>query len=293
MDLFLRQAQKNGLKVALGLEQYLEKELPWHRIEEVITRFKNHPALLCWYVIDEPEDERHSMTPEYIDALCERVRIADPYHPTMVLTMPSPKTYYEWAHIPDIFATDIYPHNSRKPCTWISTVTDIAKRATRNKKPLWIVLQSMKWDEKPAPTPIELRCMTYLAVNHGANGIWYFRYHDPKEREAKSQSPALLEAMRNLGGELHSLTPVFLHGNTDTSRLVTDRATIDLSVKKYGGKTYAIAVNTLDRSSHVEFTLEWSSSEVSVLFESRTIRPVKNRFLDTFDPYDVHIYVME
>lgn len=67
---------------ALGLRviPWLDGNIPLERLREHLTTLRSHPALLCWYVFDEPSGERFAEA----DARLKLAHELDPSHPALI-----------------------------------------------------------------------------------------------------------------------------------------------------------------------------------------------------------------
>ncbi|MBT3376018.1 MAG: hypothetical protein HN742_17380 [Lentisphaerae bacterium] len=141
-----------------------------------IKRYANHPAVMCWKIIDEPEG-RPEIADEVPDVYAQ-LRNADPNHP-IELTLCSPPTFGFWADFCDIMQVDPYPI-PRNPLTMVSDWVSGAVAGLKPWQNLTAVLQS-GWTQHPfnQPTPEQARCMVYLSLIHGAKGIFWYSFRDP------------------------------------------------------------------------------------------------------------------
>lgn len=91
----------------------------------------------------------------------------------------------------DVTGADIYPvpegtgHNNleNKTISCVGEYTDLCRKLTWGRKPVWMVLQAMGWSEgggrklnaaSPRPNEKQLRFMVWNAITHGATGIFWF-----------------------------------------------------------------------------------------------------------------------
>ncbi|MGD9496802.1 MAG: carbohydrate binding domain-containing protein [Armatimonadota bacterium] len=141
-----------------------------------IEAYADHPAVLCWKIIDEP-DLRPEM-PEQVAEAYATLKAADPAHP-IELTLCQPPGFGFWANFCDIMQVDPYPL-PRYPLTMVSDWVDTAMAGLEPWQNLTAVLQS-GWTHTPfnQPTPEQARCMVYLALIHGAKGIFWYSFRDP------------------------------------------------------------------------------------------------------------------
>jgi hypothetical protein len=276
---FLDAATASGLKVIF----WADRNVPIATLESWIVGLKDHPALIMWYVYDEPTTsaEWQEANDKY-----NLARTTDPNRPAMVnVTGRSVDISQDWAS--DVLSMDNYPIGSPSGGSItefgvkVETLSQVAAAAG---KPSWSWLQNMGYAYfcSREPTGAEAECMAYLTLIHGSRGIMYF-----------SQKPRTIEQwneLRLLTDEVNTLTPAL--SSTDTAPTVSASSpSIHLLSKSYGGRNYVIAVN--ESPLPVTATLT-SSAAVSVpatvLFENRNVGIVNGGLTDTFAGYQRHVY---
>jgi hypothetical protein len=95
---YLDAAQAAGVKVFMGIprERFFARD--WNAIQQWVAALMDHPALLVWYLMDEPELGQWKLTPSLLRQLKDTVKAVDPFHPTAVVyCMPHDGQY--WAAI--------------------------------------------------------------------------------------------------------------------------------------------------------------------------------------------------
>lgn len=257
-------------------------------VKKIILAFKNHPALLGWYLGDTPPvkyTEELKKDLKMHKFVYDLVKELDPHHIAWSCIHGQVSGMFpEYLEITDVVSTDHYPI-SADLSTRVSKWTDEASLLAEGKKPVWIVPQAFGAQEHwfGEPTPDELRCMTYLAITHGAKGIFYFCYKPLYQRFWKE--------IGKLAKEIKKITPVLLSPTHKRGVLVNSRL-IHTLLKEYNGKRYLIAVNSARKKIDAAFTFnpKWGS-KVKVLFENRKINcSIRGHLKDIFVGYDVHIY---
>ena len=136
------------------------------RIEQEVRTFRDHPALLSWYVSDEPDGQ--FIAPEELADAVALIRKLDPHHPiSMVFVDPKPSLPYQ--DLLDIVMTDPYPIPGNSVVNAGEYLQKL-KEFYQFKKHIWIVPQAFGGQEywSREPTPNELKAMVYLGVVHGA-----------------------------------------------------------------------------------------------------------------------------
>lgn len=203
-------AQAAGIRLLLR-SAGLEKDT-----EDVVTKYRAHPALLAWYLRDEPNVQKF---PE-IGELAKRIRALDDRHPCYVNLSPvsdNPESraryvgtedyhdYLNWA-VRDIglafISIDHYPcrrlpHSEDRPYavaggplklseTWFENLEIARDCAATNGVPLWLfalcTAHAAGDYDYPIPTRESLRLQTYVNLAYGAQTIQYFTYYTPTPR---------------------------------------------------------------------------------------------------------------
>ncbi len=189
---------------------------------DAVRRYAGHPALLAWYVVDEPDIwEAGGRLPEgWTAKWTGEVRKADPATPTYIVLC-DPWSLERFASLPDILAVDPYPV-SHLPLRYVEFMARRAVRAAAP-RPVWLIPQAFRHGRPPRsggwwwnrfPTPEEERLMVFMGLGQGLKGVIYFTYHsfidnpnDPVEGVSSSHvdAAALRRGIARMSGELHAL----------------------------------------------------------------------------------------
>jgi len=212
-----------GVKVLVGLgltPAIAEDEANWPKylegVKARVAQLKDHPALLAWYVVDEPDLWGISL--EKIRAVREAVRAVDQRTPHFTV-FANPAKWSAYLPYFDIVAVDPYLHErtpgaAEKPvkvAQWLAKIQDDLKRAGLE-RPVWVVLGAFELKTRSAatrkptfyrPTPGEFNEMVKIAVDAGVGGILVFtlaKTFDPayEDLNLPKDDPALWEAVRAL-----------------------------------------------------------------------------------------------
>ncbi len=306
---FAEEARDHGLSLVISSPRILERggdleilavnRSSW---ENLVRKFASNPVLLGWYVLPRPDQQ--SIPSEIAAILCQELRGISPAHPTlMALASPSLLSYY--SSFPDIVLAWSLPV-PQAPITSVARMVDATLEAVAGRKPVWAVIQvaGPAWYRNAAldpsssgraPTPAEVRAMTYLALVHGAKGLVYYGYDIPAFPNTKAfklpqDAPATWERLAAINRELQWLAPVILQGER---RLLptASKGDLHLGLWQYDGGNYVVAVNTSDRGVVADFRLpDIEARQLSVMFEHRLLTRSDGAFQDSFAPHDVHIY---
>lgn len=159
-----------------------------------------HPALLAWYVAEEPL--HRGRTPERalddlprVQALMRDLDALDPGRVSVVLESPMilppwRGAWLAWARAAPLHALDVYPivedpgvEARRARISYprgIPEAIAASFEAAGHRRPVWLVVQAfaspLNWPVQRwlMPTPEELRAMAYAGIVAGATGLLYF-----------------------------------------------------------------------------------------------------------------------
>ena len=160
-----------GGGVGSKMEGYSDTQKRELLIREIKT-FMNHPALLAWYIADEPTGNK--VTSQTLETIYKVVKETDPWHPVSIVFMAPFLSAKKYANALDIVMADPYPIPDL-PASIVGDVADKLKKVFYGEKPVWIVPQAFGggelWGREPSVQ--EIRSMTYQSVINGATGIQY------------------------------------------------------------------------------------------------------------------------
>lgn len=259
-----------GLRVIPWLDGNIARE----RFVGHITALRGHPALLCWYVYDEPSGPGF----EEAQARLKLAKELDPSVPALINYLGDKLTDQRG----DIYSTDVYPIPHSAPNAAISAVAQMAAAAEKEHKPVWMWLQGTGYAYWMArePTPRELSCMVYGSLIAGARGIYYFA-QVPRTKQC-------FDEMRALCVETETLEPVL--GSLDSPPLTCDRPQVMAKAFAHQGELWVLAVNTGMQPTEPTFTLHGAAGNGAVEFEGRAVQAREGHWTDSFGPYERHVY---
>ena len=262
---------QDGLRVI----PWLDGSIPRERFAEHITALRGHPALLAWYVMDEPSGDGFKEA-EARYALAKQL---DPAHPAFINYLSDKLT----GHKGDICSTDVYPIPHGLPINAINAVAVMERAAIQEHKPVWMWLQGTGyayWMDRE-PTPRELSCMVYGSLIAGARGIYYFAQF-PRTREC-------LDEMRAMCVELDALTPAL--GSLGQAPVATcNELAVRCKAFVHEGKLWVLAVNTGAKPCDARLNLPGATGSAEVVFEGRRITAQAGSWRDSFGAYERHVY---
>ena len=241
-------------------------------VKDRVARFKDHPALLAWYLNDElPLSMLSRLSARR--ALMEEL---DPGHPGWTVL-------YQYTMIRDympsfdVVGTDPYPIPS-KPAATATEWTRQTVGGTLGCKPVWQVPQAFNWaaykktpEEKAkcrAPTEAELRSMCWQCIANGANGLVLYSFFDLEKRPNGEEFERRWAECCRVGAEIREQFPVLLSaegaGRQIVAGIVHDKPGDDwkgpenpVSARGWikDGATYVLVVNGYEKALHVRVEL--------------------------------------
>ncbi len=172
------------VKTALYRE-YVKLNLPV--TEQLVANARDAGNLLAYSSFDEPYDKRRF---DMISSLADIYRLtsqADGYHPVKLLYSSHIPEGDEYVRHCDVLTTDPYwtpagPPGRNTP-DFVSKITAwTGQRAEKFRRPVWIVnVAGINWSgtRKRPISGAEQQCQDFLAIIHGAKGLYWFRYPMP------------------------------------------------------------------------------------------------------------------
>ena len=267
----------------------------FEKVRATAARYKDHPALLGWFMCDEP---RGKITPEFMARMRRAIKEADPAHVAW-LNMGVPSNLWmpalserladklEYAKVGDVLCGDPYPIPFH-PVDSVARITDCFTRASQG-KPVFIVPQFFGGvgGSIASPTREEETAMVYLALIHGARGFCFY--------SRRPTSTPLWQSMLRAGKEIRALVPTL--SSAEPAGISEQRPDgyacgIHCLPRRRDGRLYLITANAECRDVRAEFVVPGlrPGTRVEVLFENRTIKAADGGFSDTFEPYARHVY---
>ncbi len=220
-NLVLDLAEKVGLRViATDL-----RIMPWHEedrqridqslIDAVTADYRNHPALLGYYICDEPNVDYF----EELASTLRRMHRADSKHPSLINLFPgygSPKQlgfedFREYVHRfiqtvkPQILSYDHYPFlaSGLDDSGWYDDLKVIRDESRQANIPFWICLQSEGIEDYlRIPNRSEVFWQVGTVLAYGARGVTWFTYWTPPPSQGIPVNKAGEDymAVQHLGG---------------------------------------------------------------------------------------------
>jgi hypothetical protein len=288
-----------GSRYCPGFIKSVEDEEP--HVRRRVRQFRDHPALLAWYLNDELPQR---FMPQ-LEAHRRWVAEEDPHHPTWVVLYQY-REVGSYLNTFDVIGTDPYPIG-RAPASWAAEWTAETFRQVERARPMWQVPQLHNWanyrkeEEKDYHTPTfdEVRSMAWQCIAEGATGLVFYSWYDVK-RNPDVRFDRQWAGLKRIAAEIDALSPVLLSVEpVPPIRVSCDPAPADApgwlnwTARRHDGKLYLVAVNNGDGEGTVTFTLPGTVRSVEVVGEDRSIGPQGARFDDELRKLAVRVYEIE
>jgi len=269
-----------------GTKGSLTKEEKLELLEKEVIALRDHPALLAWYLYDEPEGQ--GVPPDSLQAAYDLIKKLDPYHPVTIVFM-APHMADKYRNVMDIAMTDPYPVPNG-PILQVEEYVEILNGFFRYQKPVWVVPQAFGGNEwwTREPDPREVRAMTYLGLIHHASGIQYFIR---KGLNGSPKSQAVWGECGSMAQEIMELLPSLASGQPAPPVIPSKREIQARAINKNGMFTIMV-VNISNKP--LEFSMKVEdiglTMDIDVLFEGRKIPMTDGNFSDIIDAYGTRFY---
>ncbi len=258
-------------------------------LEETVKQYKDHPAVLCWMLADEPGYNQMDLL--IMHNAYKLVHEIDPIHPSY-LVITDPRVYETFGRCCDVLAIDTYPISKKFPINDVGFNIAKAYSELNRDLPVWHCGQLFAWPSDRLPTPEENRFMNYLALADGAKGLLWYGMHW-YGTSLPAEDPNLWKAHCDLVREVKDLEGFFIAPGLgqeleieDTNRVV--RANMK---ETEDGEQLVLALNT-STDTPTDVTLPIDGKSVEVVGENRQIKVIDGSISDRFEPLSVHLYLV-
>ena len=237
-----------------------------------VNEFKNHPALLAWYINDELGLDWIKHLTRHRD-LFERL---DADHPTWVAHYMVEDIR---SHLPgfDVIGSDPYPicQTGDPPISQVMEHTRITRKGVFGARAMWQIPQAFDWggyrvkdkDKTRPPTFDEMRNRAWQFIAEGANGLIFYSYSSWEKMKWRTPPEEMWNRVCRIGEELKAKFPVFLSDEVAPSvTLITKDASVRTWRKD--GEVWLLAVNPTHKPKVVEFALDGFPQNRSVSLPS-------------------------
>ncbi len=208
------------------------------KVREYVRRFRNHPAVIAWYLNDElPLSMR-----DRLEAHQRWVEEEDPDHPTWVVLYQVDELV-GYLKTFDVIGTDPYPIGKNRPLSLAADWTIKTREAVADARALWMVPQAFQWnDGDRRPTRAEMRCMAWQCICEGADGLIFYSWSAVR-RDQRIDFEQYWADMCAVGEEIKSHVPVLLSVEPTPPLTVTAPPAVHWTARTVDGVTWLFMVN--------------------------------------------------
>ncbi|MCE5347778.1 MAG: hypothetical protein LLG13_16040 [Bacteroidales bacterium] len=259
------------------------------RLVAEIKTFRDHPALLAWYISDEPN--AFHIPPEKLEEIYRTVKENDPWHPVSIVFTAPFLDSKKYVNALDIVMADPYPIPVY-PVTRVEGVTKQLTAEFKYKKPVWMVIQSFGGGEwwGREPTIQEIRSMTWQAIIKGSSAIQYF------VRQGPSSFPKSTAAWNECGRmsiEIAELTP-WLLSDEETLPVESYSKNVIVTSRLHDGQLLVMAVNKVNEPAGVTIKIKGvRNGNAQILFENRSVSVSGGSITDHLAPFGSQVYLID
>jgi hypothetical protein len=257
---------------------------------EFVATVKDHPSLLAWYLVDEPEGAGNG-TPEGVKQAYAHLKAKDANHPIGICNFLF-EALAKFKGGSDFTMTDVYPILAQHDGIIgnVGVFVDEARRVNGPMWPHWSYIQIFggpdteggKWAQ---PLPHEVRCMAFDALVHRSTGLLYFSYW-PK-------APLTWASVATLNQEIEGLVPFILAKDGKEAPAKSSNPALHVRARRVGDAWMVMAVNVspkfLDATIEVEGL---GNTPLRVSQGSQLLSAKDGRISDRIDPFEAKAYLV-
>jgi hypothetical protein len=245
---------------------------------------KDDPAILGWYLHDEPEGQGCSAEQALIDF--NWVKAQDPSH-FIGESHFIYEAYSNYVASEQFTLSDRYPIGNA-PLSQVGDFVSMIKNIHGSVYyPAWPFLQT--FEESPSfvmPSPEQVRAMTYQGLAHLTRGLFYFSYQRPDN----PYWPLNWAEIKRINGEMEMLSPFLLLPWVPVD-VTSSNPYVRAGGFRVGGSAIIFTVNVEGSNQSTTITLPGIASDSLTLpLENNATQPLTNRaFSYTYGPYQVRV----
>jgi len=297
LSAYLQSAEAEGLKVVMGLPRQAIKKWNAKLLRPRVDILRHEPALLTWYLFDEPDSPGHKIPPQNLAKLSSLVGEVDGSRPTVIVVSELEDGLHrqDFDHA-NIAMVDPYVYRNKKSnISGVFKEVSGARLGTRGKKPVWAALQihgkgGRGYGYLEPPFKV-MRNMTYQAVAGGARAIFYFTYRGSQFEVEKSAFAA--KNLKRITAELRRLAPVILAPTVVSPPVrVISTSRVVFRAFVHEGAAWLLVVNSGNGAAG--YTVRATSGDLpaslDLPFENRQLQTTDGVLRDNLDGLGVRIY---
>ncbi|MBT3191461.1 MAG: hypothetical protein HN341_02790 [Verrucomicrobia bacterium] len=301
-------AQEHDIKVFLGMPRGWIRKQNGPEITKYVSSLMTYPALLSWYLMDEPAPQGVGV--QDVQHAAEAIRGIDPFHPSFVafsvMVAGQSQTAREYIESVDIIGCDPYPLLRKKPFDTVEQWVENCREMGGKEKPVWAIIEAFdadydsggigrgevkKYGPVVKPTYDQMKCQAFLSLSGGADGLIFYWMSQHRYR-MKEDAPAVWASICRLTKELQSVTS-FMTTPRSSTRLpvaVPDPFRVWVRSNEKGDTAIAF-INPLDTKQHLKVRLDLGSKQ---LCDGEEVMRLNGGVYEShFRPYETKVYVVK
>lgn len=257
-------------------------------LKNEIIAFRDHPALLSWYINDEPDGQGRPA--KVLEEAYQLIHELDPYHPVSIVFM-MPNKAGEYRNTMDIAMTDPYPIPG--PADKVMNDLKEYSKAYQYEKSVWLVPQAFGGQEMwtREPTGQEIRLMTYMGLISGAKGIQYYVH---AAGNLNPQSVSAWSAASDAAVETAQMASFLLSADETPVSRANDPKILSRTFS-YKGNLLIMVVNNENIPKPFNLNVVANAAlakDAELWFENRSVPFNNGEIKDIIDAYGTRVYLI-
>lgn len=295
---YLDACGQRGLQAFIGFDRARLQAEDEDFVAERVGQLSHHPALLAWYLFDEPDLPHQYVPPDQLRRLYGLIRRLDPLHP-VVVTVAQHQLMPEYHDSYDVYWSMDYSTPAKNVAN-----LDFHRRQLRPEVPLMSIVHCYDGTQRrgrgltldPAafrPTPAQMHACAFMQIVHGSSGLcWWWWGQGSDAFMTVAHVPAAWTGLKETIRQIRALRPVLeAQGPVRTwVEKVGEDQEIHCWEKVLPDRTLVIAVNRDAEPCQATLTSPALRGSVPVLFEDRAVPATEGRVTDPFAGWAVHVY---
>ena len=308
---YLDACQRHDLRAFIGFDRgnHTGSGLVQGNLDHVAKRIgalRDHPALLAWYLFDEPDLGHQYVPPDRLRALYEFIKALDPHHPVIV-TFANDNAVARYPTAYDVHWTQVYggtdyvrsriethrPALGETPLQAILTCYDRRQSA------------AMKAGEAPdeaafAHKPEKLRADVWMALALRSSGLaWWWMGDGGKQWLTAADVPTAWEALTDAISEVREVEPLLTEeGDELRVELTTEPEDANVAARaRRVGDTALVIVVSAETERSVRYSLQArrmpDANTARLMWEGREVEVVDGTIEGELAPWGRHVYEVE
>ena len=304
---FLDAAERHGFKVMAfpGASGSFKSEM-----DELIEKERRRSCHLAWYLADDTSVGEIPIDLRNLHLKCHRLDPARLTAQADGVGTGNLSKYAPYVDSTDVFLPEVYPVTSAVPdgkevpkvILDMKMIADDLAAHPGRRKSVWPIIQHFKgWNAwSRFPTFDELRAMSYQALIHGANGIFWYTYVGAETRgHGVTSSPERWREVSTVSKEIATIAPDLLCPDVSArpeAKVVSGPArdargfpSVSCRLKDSPRGLLLLAGNSSTNAVRARISVACDRG-AKVLFESGRELPPARCLTDDFAPLAVHVY---